>query len=402
MKIKTNDIYKLIIALFIASIPMMPIFTLTGFYVLGILVTVMFIMKTIKLRKMEKLSSFEIFYFLFIAWNSLSLYWSVTGEKSVIRYMLIYFTFTVSTIRLIFLIYPNKDEGIKFFGKCYISATILISIICLIVEHPFGVGSKRLGTYLFAGIYGTRMTYTYSLEVSIFMLLYFLMETKTKKKRIWYLVELLFITFCTLLTGTRKIILGVIVYILMYILIKNRKNFFKVFAKMLIIAVIIFVAYQVVMKVEVFYNILGQRLETALEFKNGDEDADASMRDRSAMVDYAILKFKERPIIGKGSNAFHKLFYAYYGQDLYAHNNFAELLCDVGIIGFLLYYMIYVCLILKKCDGKYKTMIVCSIFGILIMDYWNITYYRIHFLLFFEVASLYLNFKRSKYNQINE
>lgn len=389
MKIKKNKFYEILIGLFFASVPMMPIFTIYGFYFLGILVCFFFILNLLKDNNKTKITSFELFYILLILWNVISLKWSITGEQSVIKWMLIYFVFTVSSIRLSYMKMQNINDVINHFSKWFITGTFLISIVCILYEHPFYAGASRLGTFVFREPYGTRMMYTYNLEISIFILMYHFFKNSVSKIKIKFGIEILFLVICTFLSGTRKIIVGMIIFMLFYMIISNKINIFRILPKLLFIVVALFLGYYLIVNVPAFYNILGSRIESGLSFVNGT-GVDASMRDRTAMIDYAMIKFKEHPMIGNGSNTFHYMFYIYYGQDLYAHNTFAELLCDLGIIGFSLYYLIYAFIIFSKYSGKYRILFICSIIALLVMDYWTISYYRIHFLLFYELASLYL------------
>lgn len=383
-----------IVGLFILCIPMMPVVSMPVYYALGGFVVLLFLLHLFKYKTSLKLTHFEILYILFILWNIISLKWSTTGEKSIIKWCLLHFVFVFSSIRLLYINLKSANKTVEAFGKWYVLGTFLVSLICLIYEHPFSSDAARLGTYLFREPYGTRMMYTYSLEVAIFFSMYDFFETKGfNSKKLAKLFLVLFFAACILLSGTRKILIGVLLFTLSYIILKNKKNAFKMMKKLIPIFILLIISYFCIMKIDVFYNILGKRIETALSFINGT-GIDASMRDRNAMIDYGIELFEKHPIIGNGSNIFHHEFNIYYGQDLYSHNNFVEILCNLGLVGFILYYLNYVFIIFNRGNSKYKILLICTCLSFLVLDYWTISYYRIQFMIVIELTSLYFLVKK--------
>jgi O-antigen ligase len=65
---------------------------------------------------------------------------------------------------------------------------------------------------------------------------------------------------------------------------------------------------------------------------------DSSYRLRAQMIDQAIQLWRQNPLFGNGLDAFRGLS----GQGTYAHNNYVELLCDVGLVGVALFYAMHV------------------------------------------------------------
>lgn len=394
MKFKINEIVKLLSALFIMSIPLMPIFTIYGFYILGTLQIFIFFIFIIKNKFKLKISYFEISYLLLIFWNIISIKWSFTKELSLIKWMLIYFSFTYSFCYNLRECFYDETSGVdfekmvSFFFKYFTIGTIVSSIICLCYEKIILNSTSRLGTYMFKEPYGTRMTYTYSLEIVLFYLIICFMDNKNKRIKLG--IEICFLLLCTFLTGTRKIFVGMIVLIISYIIIKNKKNIFRVTFKILGIIILSLIGFQITMSVDFLYNSFGYRIESAINFTSGSTNADTSLRDRNKMIEYGMSEFKNHPLIGRGSNTFHSLFYIYYGQDLYSHNNYVELLCNLGLIGFLIYYSIYIVILISGKNKPSRYIFISMLLALMVMEYWTVSYYRIHFLTFLNLSIIYL------------
>lgn len=64
---------------------------------------------------------------------------------------------------------------------------------------------------------------------------------------------------------------------------------------------------------------------------------DSSYRTRAEMLEQAVQLWKQAPVFGNGLDAFRGLS----GQGTYSHNNYVELLCDIGVAGTLLFYAIH-------------------------------------------------------------
>ena len=78
------------------------------------------------------------------------------------------------------------------------------------------------------------------------------------------------------------------------------------------------------------------------------EDSDGA-DIRKILYREAFNVFADSPFIGKGLDNF-RLFSA---SGLYAHSNYLELLADTGIIGFILFYMVYIMVWRNSSQLKY-------------------------------------------------
>ena len=99
----------------------------------------------------------------------------------------------------------------------------------------------------------------------------------------------------------------------------------------------------------------------------------------SEKIDKAMELFKEKPIFGYGLDSFRTIEGSY---GLYAHNNFAELLCCTGIIGFVLFYLPYLGALLKllySLISRSSTLVMLALSLLIIetvMEYGNVAYFE--------------------------
>jgi len=135
----------------------------------------------------------------------------------------------------------------------------------------------------------------------------------------------------------------------------------------------------------------------------GEGEVGLSAKARSDMIRFGWHYFLENPLGGIGiGNAT-----AIYGS--YLHNNYIELLCCGGIIGFVIYYSRYLfllCSIIRNiniCNNKKESIYPCFILLsiLLILDYGRVTYYtkpsQIYFvLLFLQIKSIRFTRERIK------
>ena len=140
------------------------------------------------------------------------------------------------------------------------------------------------------------------------------------------------------------------------------------------------------------------RMEYLFNFVKGEGETGISVESRSRMIEAGWLQFLKAPVLGIGiGNA--GLAGRIIGiQDFWAylHNNYIELLCGGGIVGFSIYYAKYIYASVKLIQGRqqlgnllFPCLIICIIK--LVLDYGLVSYFEkqheMHFLL------LYLSIK---------
>lgn len=147
-------------------------------------------------------------------------------------------------------------------------------------------------------------------------------------------------------TQSRKALVFLIVGVLGYAFIKAQKSpksiFIKGFKIMFWILILSFVFYWILqLGILKEYENAWKRVERW--FGNGQVDHSTIVRNNLKTL--GIEWFLRYPFGGIGIANPHILANYYYAFDAYLHDNFVELLCGGGIIGFSVYYSMYVYLL---------------------------------------------------------
>ena len=149
------------------------------------------------------------------------------------------------------------------------------------------------------------------------------------------MVLLIALAIFALLSGSRKVLISMGIYVVMILMYEYPpRDFAKLFVRPLIIVGVLGFALLCIMNIQGLYATLGVRIESALAFFSGDDTADSSAATRMEMIETAWNMFTQKPITGYGLNTFAEIA----GFNAYAHNNYMELLANLGLVGVLLYY----------------------------------------------------------------
>jgi len=204
--------------------------------------------------------------------------------------------------------------------------------------------------------------------------------------------------FLLAVTQSRKALLILVIGVVLVSFMHNQSgNWLKTLLKFVATAIILLLLLQFLVSLDIFSGIL-ERFNDMVLGVLGLTEGDASTSVRSKMVEVGIDQFFRTPLVGVGIGNAHLVAAREIGVDAYLHNNFIELLCGGGLIGFGLYYLMYVSLFVsffKYRKSKNSTYIVCFTltFLMLVMDYGRVTYYDkmnyVYLLIFFlETAAL--------------
>lgn len=163
------------------------------------------------------------------------------------------------------------------------------------------------------------------------------------KKKPFYFVMFMLMTGVVVFTGSRQGMLNLCISLFLVFLLGTRK---RKFFKLLWLIVSLLLIYRLMLSVPWLYEVAGSRVESLFASVSG-QSVSSSNTARMNMIQYGLNWFMDSPIIGYGAANYKMLFQANYGRMRYAHNNYIEVLVGGGLIGFAIYYYVYVKLLIK-------------------------------------------------------
>lgn len=274
-----------------------------------------------------------------------------------------------------------------------------------IVLAMFGVAATILFVYLLStdqlvvderlgnDLVGNANIFANLFMFSALAMVYFLFSNKGKWATLIFWIIFVAQEYALALSASRKnFIIPIVVLFIVMILKTDKKGRKHIITRSIIVAIAACVLLWSIFEVPFLYDAIGYRMEGLRNLFTGEGAVDKSTEIRMWMIDYALELWRRNPILGNGIDTF-KVFNTLYGH-CYSHNNFVELLCGVGVVGFLAYYSMYFYLFknLLKCKnvGVEKWYWLFALVGICIFEYGAVTYYMFQVQIFIVLAVIFL------------
>ena len=351
-----------------------------------------FLLCIIRKNKARVLKGYTVWYFIFSLFGLISAIWAVDSGHVVSLFS--------AFMRLVIIshflrVRVDKPEDVNRLFTIYILMTVFFGTFALrkSIEH-FGIGSfylERLGLY--DGI--NPNTIAISLIFSIVLLIYFYNTVRIPRERMAIILVIVYLSVLLIITGSKKGILGLVFGVLLYkILSSTLKRKIKY---ILISLIVLIILWQCVMNIPFLYDAVGYRLESMFAVF-GTGIVDGSTENRLLLIKNAIEVWSNHILFGIGLNNF-SVVQTVGGSGYYAHNNYFELLADLGIIGFLIYYIYPLKLVLTETrQNKTRVCLKTIIIVILFLDMAMVSYQEIQvqfpIMLFGIVIALENNMRR--------
>jgi O-antigen ligase len=219
-------------------------------------------------------------------------------------------------------------------------------------------------------------------SVGAILALYFYRNIKKKKGKLLkflLILAIVFLAVLSLLTGSRKAVIILMGGIAAYIFLSSKGK--RIRALLFCILVILLLWY-VVMEVPYFYSTAGWRIEAFLSQFTGEGELDSSTKARQTLIAAAVDAWLQKPIFGHGLDCFRYFGQIATGRNYYAHNNYLEILADLGIVGLVTYYGAYLHIFIqswRKRADKLSLLFFVLICVMLVTEYACVTYESVFF-----------------------
>lgn len=312
-----------------------------------------------------------IFLILFAIYSGITSRYAVNPSISIS--MLLSYIFCI----IIFFTYFIIADSIKnsFFDYVYI-AGIVVSFVAILY---YG-----LSTFLYSIMGHERLSNdllnsnNLGILSALSILIAFYKFTVNKKSQM--LIVMLLEMMTVLASQSRKAIIVVAMGVIgIYLLTHYDKLNYKTIAKIFLFLVVCLVIILLLIRLPIF-NAINERMDGLIAALTGKGKIDGSTALRSAYRKEAIRQFKLHPIWGVGMDNCRIFIYRLESHHFtYSHCNYAELLCNGGIIGFSIYYLFYLSALFSflKYRNEWTNYSKCCIgllLILLIMDYGAVTY----------------------------
>lgn len=205
---------------------------------------------------------------------------------------------------------------------------------------------------------GTELTGNANIFASVFMIaamcsVYFVFFSKARSVKILFFAVFVTQLVALALSGGRKFFLTpIVLFAGVQIMRTDKKGRVRLLKNLLPVAVALAILWWALFNVEFLYDAIGYRMEGLVASLTGEGKVDASTSVRKNMVEKGLELWAESPVWGHGINNFGAL--THWG--VYAHNNYVELLCGVGLLGTVAYYAYYAYVLIKLFKSKIPTL----------------------------------------------
>lgn len=285
-----------------------------------------------------------IWYALFTAYAAASGLWSSYINAGMASYFLrmVVIVAMITSIS----IYVDKPEDLERIIKLYIFSMLVI-VLMEFTTVPFDKWFEgSLGSH-FSGSNPNGVAFlVFCAELMAFY------EFYSRGKKRYILLVAIFLLF-VILSSSRKATFASIAGPILFVLLSTYKKnyFFNIITIVTVATLIIFF----IMTDENAYNAIGRRFASMFDFWfNDDQKSDNSLYMRSYYIELAKKMFAESPLFGKGMGNFAKIIDNVYSlEGVYSHNNFWQILSELGLVGFLIYYSMYFVIIVRLAKGAF-------------------------------------------------
>lgn len=390
MKIKSIKLLDIAQKFFMLYTITMFIFSFKGEYILiseivFLLYLCCSVFAVVKFGKI-RFSKNYIFLIGFVVYSYLSCVWAIDKNlafsKSNTIFLLVSFSFITYQVFL-------KESSVDYMLKSILIAGLAMSIYSLFY-YGFGNFWKAIltGTRLGSEI---NQANTFGMYAAITFVICIYFSLLKNRRRLYFISVLPFLTI--LASGSRTaLVISFIGIVILFLLKDGSERLIKGILRSMFIVFLLLSILQLPIFIEATI-----RMNQLLNIFQNANEIDHSASIRFYMIRFGVEMFKKNPIFGYGADNARMLLVNVY-RKTYLHNNYVELLVDYGIVGFTLYYGVYISIIRKliqniKGYNEESVIILSLLIMALVADYGTVFYYNKLVYIIFTLGFIHINSK---------
>lgn len=213
--------------------------------------------------------------------------------------------------------------------------------------------------------------------ICVVLFCYFILNEGWKWRYCMIVMSILLVAMSQSRTALIETVVGILM--VLFFRYRDQRNFFNGLIKVLFALCAAFCVLMLMSQISVFSG-LTERMQSLFNYYKGNKVSESSVIQRSLYIQAGLAQFKKTPIFGIGIGNTYQVTLAATGHNTYLHNNFIELLTAGGIVGFGLYYVSVIYLIVKLLPcalRKNSVSDACLIILFIhtISDYGTVSYY---------------------------
>ena len=310
-------------------------------------------------RHKFKIDDNLVIYLLFLIAGFLSIFYATNKDFVLHKTMQLLIN---AAIIFIFINFLNSSKKVDFVLRAFLYSGVIVAFLIIFTTNYSEVSHLNRP--------GSQIGNVNSLSILMIMSLSTLMILKNKNsnKKIYLPFEFT-IVLAILLTGSRKGILALLILYFMSFILKNYYNKKILLRNIFISLGIICFALIVIYFNSYLHDIIWSRLANFMDFLGGNKVDEFSINARNNMIKIGLEWFKKKPLFGYGLDNYRYFYNNLFGYNYYAHNNYIELLVDLGVFGTTIYYTLILVPLIKLFKMNIlKNYEVCIYFSMLLIS----------------------------------
>lgn len=368
------------------------IITTIGLPIWGKIVPVFLLIYILATQKIILEKNYIIWNAFFLSFCLLSVIWAIDIKVALYVFKNIIPILSTSILMMILI---RDENNIYIFFRLFYLCSLFLCFYVIVFTDPSSFEGRGEGLFD-----GWNLN---SIAVDLIFGLFsgFIYNKKYGNSKGWLVLALATALgfYVLMMSGSRRALLmfGTVALLSFWFLFKM-----KLIYRIAIIICVFFISVTIIFS-DTFYASMGARVEEMNNILQGNMGGDTS---RLFLLFYGIEWFVDKPCLGYGINCFRVLSNQtdmFAGKNFYAHNNYIELLVDVGLVGLIIYYYPLIRIFIHACISKsyFGKVAIVLLLTIFFSDFFSVGYYLFDSQYFIAICYIMIfSCKKSKINQL--